>query len=209
MSVQKLYMDYINKYGERSGLFELIKNKFQVKSALYPGSALHLTPSFYFPETVYIDTYSKAKPFFNKEDLLDFVLKNKRYEDPPIIRFYPIDYKKKVNEKDKDFDLLISQYAGFVSKYCKRYLKIGGILLVNNSHGDASMASIDKDYKFFAVMNLRNLKYYYSEKNLEQYFIPKKEILITKDLLEKRQRGIGYKKTASIYLFKRIKSLSN
>ena len=71
------------------------------------------------------------------------------------------------------------------------------------------MTSIDEEYNFFAVINLRNQKYYYSEKNLEQYFIPKKEMLITEDLLEKRQRGIGYKKTASLYLFKRIKSLSN
>jgi len=54
-------------------------------------------------------------------------------------------------------------------------------------------------------INLRNQKYYNSEKNLEQYFIPKKDILITEDLLEERQRGFGYKKTASLYLFKRIK----
>ena len=205
MSVQKLYQDYVNKYGERLSLFELLNNKFMIKSALYPGCALHITPSFFFPLTVYADIYSKSKPFFRKKDLLDFIIKNKRYDEKPIVRFYPSDYTKDFDEEDKTFDLLISQYAGFVSKYCKRYLKIGGILLVNNSHGDASMASIDEDFKFFAVINLRNQKYYYSEKNLEHYFISKKEMLITEELLEKRQRGIGYKKTASLYLFKRIK----
>ena len=205
MSVQKLYQDYVEKYGERLELFELLNNKFTINNALYPGSALHITPSFFFPLTVYVDTYSKAKIFFKKQNLQAFIKKKKRYEEDPILRFYPIDYAKKIDEKYDFFDLLISQYAGFISKHFKRYLKIGGILLVNNSHGDASMASIDKDYQFFAVINLRNLKYYYSEKNLEQYFIPKKEILITEDLLEKRQRGIGYKKTASLYLFTRIK----
>lgn len=204
MSAQKLYQNYVEKYGERLELFELLNNKFKIKNALYPGCALHITPSFFFPLTVYLDTYSKSKPFFQKGDLNDFIIKNKRYDEIPVLRFYPSDYTKNIDEKDKTFDLLISQYAGFVSKYCKRYLKIGGILLVNNSHGDASMASIDKDYQFFGVINLRNLKYYYSEKNLDQYFIPKKEIQITEALLEKRQRGIGYKKTASLYLFTRI-----
>ncbi|MFX0037200.1 MAG: hypothetical protein ACFE9I_16330 [Candidatus Hermodarchaeota archaeon] len=39
-------------------------------------------------------------------------------------------------------------YAGFVSQSCKEYLKVGGILLTNNSHGNASMAYIDDDYQF-------------------------------------------------------------
>jgi hypothetical protein len=204
MSVENLYKNYIEKYGERSELFNLLKNKFNIIRALYPGSALHITPSFFFPETVYIDTYSKAKSFFKMNGLNSFIARNKRYEPEPIVRYYPSDYKDKISEKDNYFDLLISQYAGFISKYCKRYLKLGGFLVVNNSHGDASMASIDNNFEFFAVLNLRNRKYYYSQKNLEQYFIPKKSILITEEYLERRQRGVGYKKTATNYLFKRV-----
>ena len=204
MSVEKIYQEYVNKYGERLGLFELLDKKFNIKNVLYPGSALHITPSFYFPLTVYIDTYSKAKIFFKKQGLLNFVEKNKKYKENPSLRYYPKDFTKPVNEKENFFDLLISLWAGFISKYCKNYLKIGGLLIANSSHGDASMASIDKDYEFFAVINHRNQKYYYSDKNLEQYFIPKKKIVITEYLLEKRQRGIGYTKTASLYLFRRI-----
>ncbi len=37
-------------------------------------------------------------------------------------------------------DLIISQYAGFVGQETKRYLKEGGILLCNDSHGDATLA---------------------------------------------------------------------
>ena len=37
--------------------------------------------------------------------------------------------------EDRSVDLLISQYAGIISQPCKRYLKPGGYLLVNNSHG--------------------------------------------------------------------------
>jgi hypothetical protein len=204
MSAEKLYNEYVKKYGERLELFDLLKNKFKIKSALYPGSALHITPSFFFPETVYVDTYSKAKSFFKINALISFINQNKRYEQEPIVRYYPSDYKRKIGEKEKYFDFLISQYAGFISKYCKRYLKIGGILIANNSHGDASMASIDNDYEFIGVINLLNQKYYYSQKNLKKYFIPKKAILITEEYLERRQRGVGYKKTAGNYLFRRV-----
>ena len=204
MSVEKLYKAYVEKYGERLELFELLNNKFNIKRVLYPGSALHITPSFIFPETVYIDTYSKAKSFFKMKSLTPFISNNKRYDQEPNVRYLPIDYKNKIDEKDNYFDLLISQYAGFISKYCKRYLKVGGILIANSSHGDASMASIDNDYEFIGVIHLRNQKYYYSQKNLEKYFIPKKAVNITEEYLEKRQRGVGYKKTAGNYLFKRV-----
>jgi len=203
MSALKLYEKYVSKYGERLKLFELLAHYFEIKSALYPGSALHVTPSFFFPLTVYIDTYSKAKIFFKKNIIDDVISARKIYLEKPIVRFYPTDFRKETNERENSFDLLISLYAGFVSKYCKRYLKIGGILIVNNSHGDASMASIDADYEFIGTIHLRNRKYYFSQKNLDQYFIPKKEVIVTEEYLEKIQHGIGYKKSASIYLFKR------
>jgi hypothetical protein len=82
--------------------------------------------------------------------------------------------------------------------------KIDGILLANNSHGDASMASIDADYKFIGVLNKRQNKYTLSEKNLDSYFIPKMPREITKEYLEKIKRGIGYTKSPTAYLFRRI-----
>ena len=100
---------------------------------------------------------------------------------------------------------MISQYAGFISRACRLYLKVGGILVVNNSHGDASMASISNDYKFIAVINKRGKKFSLSTRNLEQYFIPKKNIEITEEFLEKHMRGVGYTKTATDYIFKRIR----
>jgi hypothetical protein len=39
---------------------------------------------------------------------------------------------------------------------------------------------------------------------LGEYFVPKKETDITKEYLEKIQKGIGYKKTASSYIFSRV-----
>ncbi len=66
------------------------------------------------------------------------------------------------------------------------------------------MASIDNDYRFIGVVKKGQNKYALSEKNLESYFIPKKPREITREYLEKINRGVGYTKTPSAYLFRRI-----
>jgi len=53
-------------------------------------------------------------------------------------------------------DLIISQYAGFVGQATKKYLKTGGILLCNDSHGDATLARFDHDFEFIGVMGMDN-----------------------------------------------------
>lgn len=72
-------------------------------------------------------------------------------------RFVKKDYRELVEEVQK-YDLLISQYAGFVSKYCKAYLKRDGILIVNDSHGDASMAYLDSEFSLISVVNQQDGK---------------------------------------------------
>jgi hypothetical protein len=98
---------------------------------------------------------------------------------------------------------MISLYAGFISKYCKNLLKKNGVLLANNSHGDASMAYLDDDLIFFGVINYQNKKYYLKTDNLDKYFILKRNITITKELLEKTNWGVGYTKPANYYLFRK------
>jgi hypothetical protein len=171
---------------------------------LYPGSYIHIAPSFYIPEVVYIDSFKKTQKFFNDEKFLDIINKNKNYEDKPIIRFYHADYYKDLEEKLEDFDLLISQYAGFISQCCKKYIKPGGFLIANDSHGDASMASLDKDFEFIGVVYYSNRKYRFTTRDLDKYFIPKRQnVEISKHYLKKTNKGIGYTKTASAYLFKK------
>jgi hypothetical protein len=98
---------------------------------------------------------------------------------------------------------MISLYAGFISKYCKPLLKRNGVFLANNSHGDASMARLDDDLKFFGIINYQNKKYYLKTENLDKYFIPKRNITVTKELLEKTNKGVGYTKPANYYLFRK------
>jgi len=202
----ELYKEYfVDKDFERLDLFQLLAEQYNIQSALYPGSFVHVTPSFVFPVTVYVDTDKRAKKFFELPDLMDFIAKRKFYPQSPEVTFHAADYRTAIGEHDESFDLLISQYAGFVSRHCKRYLRIKGLLLANNSHGDVSMASIDDDYVFKAVIIRRSGQHRISDQKLDTYLIPKKPIKITKEYLEQIQKGIGYKKTASSYLFQRVK----
>lgn len=200
-----LYKEYfIDRDFERLDLFETLQEKYQTNSAIYPGSFVHVTPSFVYPVTTYIDSDKKAKKFFNHSKFLEFIAARKQYTKEALVTFYPNDYRKSIDERNEKYDLLISQYAGFVSMYCKKYLKYGGILLANNSHGDAGMASIDEDFELVAVIKKSGGKHRWSDKKLDEYFVPKKEIEITTEYLEKIGKGIGYKKTASSYLFRRV-----
>ena len=198
----KNYEEYIAKIGDRYNLFKLLKDNFTIKNIVYPGSYIDITPSFFFPKAYYIDTDKKAKKFFEKENsILDFIKKNKTYKEDIKIKYYPKDYRMNFQGIITPSDLLISLYAGFISKYCKNLLKKNGLLLANNSHGDASMARLDNNFKLYGVINHRDKKYYLSKDGLDEYFIPKKNIIVTKELLEKTNKGIGYKKPADYYLF--------
>ena len=204
----KDYEEYIQKIGDnfgyRYGLFKFLNDNFKINTASYPGSYIDITPSLFFPKTYYIDSDKKAKKFFsNEKEIIYFIQENKTYSEETTFRFYPGDYRKKFDDITESSDLLISLYAGFISKYCKDLLKKNGLLLVNNSHGDASMAYLDYDLIFCGVINYQNKEYYLKTENLDLYFIPKKNITVTKEMLEKTNRGVEYTKSANYYLFRK------
>jgi hypothetical protein len=151
-----------------------------------------------------VDNDKQAKQFFGKPEVFKFIAERKFYPLESKVTFHFADYRNGFDEPFESFDLLISQYAGFVGQHCKPYLKTGGYLLANNSHGDAGMAAIDDDYRLKAVFSVRNGKYRISETNLDEYFVPKSQIHITRAYLEKLQKGIGYKKTAGVFLFQKV-----
>lgn len=189
---------------ERLELFQIVADKFNIQRGLYAGSFVHVTPSFFIPDVVYVDNDKQARQFFNKPEIYTFIAQRKVYSQEAMVSFHFADYRNGFEEPFESFDFLISQYAGFVGQYCKQYLKKGGLLLANNSHGDAGMAAIDDDYQLRAVFSIRDGKHRIKETNLDEYFVPKSKIEITKANLEKLQKGIGYKKTAGAYLFQKI-----
>ena len=199
----KKYEEYLKKVGDRNGLFSLLSINYPIKRALYPGSYVDITPSFYFPYTVYVDSDKKAKKFFKDGELIkNFIDFNKEYSQDSFFRYFPNDYRLNIDEDKNSFDLLISLYAGFISKYCKNYLKNGGLLLANDSHGDASMAQLDGRFRLIGVINISGANYIFSQKNLDQYFILKKNYVVTEKKLEEYQKGIDFTKKADFYLFK-------
>jgi len=197
--------DYLDKQFERTELFIQIKEKYKIKNALYPGSYVHITPSFVIPHVVYVDSDKNARKFFNDaEAVAQFIEKNKKYREDASFRYIHSDYSKPLDLPEKSFDLLISQWAGPVSQSCKKYLKRGGILLANNSHADSGIAYLDSNYELVASVRFNNGKSSISEKKLETYFIPKSDMYITLEFLLQSGRGITYKKTSDSYIFRKI-----
>ncbi len=197
-----LYKKYhADRDDERLDMFRVLAKQFNPDRVLYPGCFVHMTPSFVFPEVVYVDMDQRAKRFFAAPEVQKHISDHKEYPQEAQVKFHDQDYTKPLPERDESFELLISQYGGFISQHCKRYLKGGGWLLANNSHGDASMAYLDDDYELVGVVNRRGSRFTLSAKKLEDYFIPKKDRPITKEYLTKIQRGIGYRKTAFAYIF--------
>ncbi len=197
--------NHIDKDYEQLGLFQRLNTEYSIQKVLYPGSYAHITPILVFPEVVFDDTYKKLIAFYESEEIRMYIKSRKEYSEEPKYRYIPQDYTKGLPLEPKSFDLLISQYAGFISRHCYQYLKIGGILVANNSHGDAGMAHLMEEFEFIAVMNRRGKKFSHSTKNLDSYFIPKKPQEISFEYLEKLGKGIGYTKYATDYVFRRIK----
>ncbi len=205
MNLPDLYKkEYIDKTFERKELFILLRDTYKIKNALYPGSFVHITPSLVFSAVVYIDSDKNAKRFFDEtQSIKQFIHQNKTYAKESDYRFIHQDYAAPLELPTNYFDLLISQWAGPVSQACKKYLKRGGYLLANNSHADAGIAFLDEDYEFISAIHYSNPKYRITEKDLGSYFIPKSTGEVTKEALLKSGQGIGYKKTANAYVFRK------
>lgn len=201
----QLYQNYyVDKQAENIQLFKLLKQRYGIETAIYPGSFIHISPSLVFSKTAYIDNDRRVDAFFNDPEVLEWIELNKDYEDKTQIIAFQQNYSKSTPYNIGKYDLLISQYAGFVSQECKDYLKSGGLLLVNNSHADAGLAFLDADYELSAVLNCNKGKWSLKEANLEEYFIPKKGAHPPKAELLSTMKGIGYKKAAPNYIFRKI-----
>lgn len=201
----ELYKKYfVDKGDERLGLFRLLAEKFNIDSGLYPGSFVHITPSLVIPHMVYVDMDKRCEPFFGSDETMLFVNKNKEYERSASYIFYKADFSEGFPEKKDSFDLLISLYAGSISQYCGNYLRRGGILLANNSHGDAPLAYLDTRFEFIGVVKRNGNRFGYSDNALESYFVPKGKKLMDKEAIEKTMKGPAYAKTAYAYVFRKI-----
>lgn len=192
--------------GDRHRLFQAVAEAVEAEAVLYPGSWCDVAASFVWPSVTYVDIDRRAVEFFDDAGGVRAITAavDGAPADPGI-RFVHADYTEPLPLDADSSDLLLSLYAGPVSRHCTRYLRVGGVLLANPSHGDVALASIDPRYELSGVVVSRGGDYRVTTGHLDSHLIPKKPVEITTELIERTGRGIAYTKPAFAYLFRRMR----
>ncbi|WP_072687580.1 hypothetical protein [Rhodococcus marinonascens] len=186
-----MFEDYLAKIGDRTAVYEAARELAGGRVALYPGSFLDATPLNVWAEVTFVD---KDKNYVKRVRNLDHT--------PPGARFLITDYQEPISEVDDDSaDVLISLFAGPISHFCTRYLKVGGYLLANNSHGDASIAMLDPRYRLIAVQTATAHSFRTSD--LTDFQVAKRPTDHRFEEILTSQRGVAFKRSAQYYLFRR------
>lgn len=189
--------------GDRQRLFSAVHDAFAPRSALYPGAFVDLAPSFVIDDVTYVDIDRRAARFFADTDGIDELIQACRCAPGHARwRFIAADYRDHLPVADASVDLLISLYAGLVSQHCTRYLRPGGLLLANPSHGDASLAALDPRYRLCAAVQSRSDDYRIVTDDLERFLRPKDPRRATVEHITRTGRGIAYTTSAFGYLFR-------
>ncbi|HKL47518.1 MAG TPA: hypothetical protein VJ878_02525 [Candidatus Izemoplasmatales bacterium] len=194
------FISYSNQMGDRMVVYRNVIEHFKVESILYPGSHIDINPSFLAPKVTYIDNFKATAKFFKRMDIIiDYINQHKEYEAETKVAFLNKDYEEAM-DIDK-VDMIISQYAGFVGQATKQYLKKDGVLLCNDSHGDATLAYLDNDYEFIAIINNKKQ---ISAKDLSKFFKFARPRKIDLEKVKKTMKGPKYKFQAISYIFKKV-----
>jgi hypothetical protein len=189
--------------GDRHRLFSAVAEAVDAERVLYPGSWCDIAASFVWPSVTYVDNDRRAARFFDDADGVREIVAAAGGPADAHIRFIPADYTQPLPLDHAHFDLLVSLYSGPLSGHCTPYLRLGGMLLANASHGDVALASIDPRYELAAVVLRRGGGYRVSPDDLGSHLVPKRPIEVTRELIERTGRGIAYTKFADAYLFRR------
>lgn len=197
---------YRNQIGDRSGMFKLLADEYEIRQALYVGSYLDLSPSIAIEQVTYVDNDRRAIRFFADLDaVVTIVGANANYTSVPRIEFIGTDYRESLPIEDNCTDLLISLYAGFIWEPCQRYLKPNGYFLANNSHGDVGIALLDNRLELISVIHHKDGQYQLTTKDLNDYITPKNGHTPTIHELHRTGRGISYRNSAFAYVFRLTK----
>ena len=177
---------------ERLELFRFVAETYPCKEVLYPGSSIHVTPSFVFPHVVYVDKSAEAKSFFdNQKEVLDFVSLNREYKRKPFLKFIHQDYSQPLPLRKGSFDLLLSFFAGTVAPICGQYLREGG-LLVTNQRKEA-----DETFELVMAIRFQGGKY----RLISEADIPAEEAV--KKYLRQSHRGLEYSEKEIYFIFEK------
>lgn len=179
------FEDYRQRIGDRTPAYRAVRSLLGDVRVLYPGSYLDAQPLDVWTDVVCLDTDPVYRRVVAKGQL------------PTRGEFLVADYREDLEVGE--FDLLLSLYAGPVSVHCTRYLRVGGHLLCSNSHGDASLASLDPRYRIRAVLprgdRLRT-------EDLEDFVTPRRPA--SRDAVVASGRGVAFRRSARYHLFRRV-----
>ncbi len=189
--------------GDRWRLFQAVSTAVSAQKVLYPGCYVDIAPSFVFADVTYADMDRRAAQFFGDEPEMRQIIADHGGAPHAKVQFIHGDYHA-LPLKERSFDLLISLYAGFISDACGHLLGIGGLLLVNSSHGDVALAALDPRFELSAVVVSASGQYKIDDHALERFLIPKKSQIITRERVRQGGIGIAYTRTPYAYLFKRV-----
>lgn len=196
------WTQYRESIGDRSGLFAALADGWPIDRALYPGSYVDLSPSTALRSVTYVDTDARAARFFRDTDLVRHELAGRTRPGAGVeVRFLAADYTQPLDVPDDGVDLVISLFTGPMWEHCRRYLRPGGWLLANTSHGDASLAALDPAMRLVATVHHRDQRYRVNTDRLEEYLLPRRPEAGDAERIRRSGRAIAYTRTAFAYLF--------
>lgn len=188
---------------DRAGLFALIRKQFKVTELLYPGSSVHITPSFYFPHVVYVDTSKTAVRFFAEETaVLAYINRHKTYKRSAYLQFIAQDYTKPLPLPENQFDLLLALFAPHVIQTCQKYLKRGGVLITNNFQDEALTAAAMPQFQPIALVQYRQKAYRLVTEKPEAWLKPARKTKV-KRYLEQAAAGFAYVEEEDYFFFQK------
>lgn len=193
--------DYRTSIGDRSAMFVNLAERWQIDHALYAGSYVDLAPSVAIPRVTYVDMDRRAARYFADPEAPQQELRAHGVTSPREIRFLHGDYRERLDIPDGACDALISLYAGPVWDNCARYLRPGGLLVANTSHGDASIAALDARLTLVGVIHDSDGRRGIDERDLDTYLIPKRPAAADAAEIRRNGRGIAYTRSAFAYVF--------
>lgn len=146
-----LQTDFLTPIREK--IYQEVAAQFQIQTALYPGAGHDIIPSLSIPYVLYIENAPMYAGFYgDRKRVSSWLEARKNYSAPCIFEYDGVDYHR-AQLADRQFDLLISQYAGPVGQVMKPHLKSGGILLAAEGPEDADLAMRDPDYVLIGTIN--------------------------------------------------------
>ncbi len=198
------WRQYQQSIGDRSSLFGALTDRWPtIRRALYVGSYVDLSPSTAIESVTYVDTDVRASRFFADPDLVRTELEGRTKEGAGVdVTFHAADYTQPLPVPDGSIDLLISLFTGPAWEHSRRYLRAGGWLLANTSHGDASLAALDPGLRLVGVARQDDDLYSVDTDGLGEYLVPKRPVSADADTIRRSGRGIPYTRAAFAYVFR-------